>query len=319
MFELYRRDLDDADRQRFLMQSAWNALSQLLNQPDRRSDDSKLALARHFAARGTPAPRTLGYTAAVPTPSQRDHPEFIPLTDLPQVVPANGFVLKADRSTWGRGVLVFKSCDNGMFEHVNGTQFDIETLESALRERGGIFLVQERLENHSELAGLGLVSLATLRVLTYGTGGDIRIARAALRFPVGRHGVDNYHAGGIAAPVNLDTGCVGKAVDARGMEWVSSHPESGRRFEGMTVPHWNEILRETRSAAMSMPDYRCVGWDVAVTPDGVRVIEANSLWGTDVVQRPHRAGMWHGDFRRWCVETLADAQLTPSLRRWLGL
>jgi hypothetical protein len=319
MFQLYRRDLDDAARQRFLMQASWDALSPLLNQADRRSDDSKLALALHFAARGLPTPRMLGYTAAAPTPAQRNRPEFTPVSDLPRHIPPDGCVLKPDRSTWGVGVLVFNSFEKGVFEHVNGKRYDVNALEQALREQGGSFVVQERLHNHPELANLGLPSLATLRVLTYGSGESIRVARAAIKFPVGRHGVDNYHAGGIAAPVDLATGRIGEAVGSRGLEWLAVHPESGQRFEGLTVPLWQEVLAQTRRAAMSMPEYRCLGWDVAVTPEGVRIIEANSVWGTDIVQRPHRAGMWEGDFRRWCVETVADARLAPAVRRWLGI
>ena len=85
------------------------------------------------------------------------------------------------------------------------------------------------------------------------------------------------------------------------------------------MPQWDEVLRQTRRAAMSMPDFRSVGWDVAVTPDGVRVVEANSLWGTAVVQRPHRTGIWEGDFRRWCLDALGNAELPDAARRWLGL
>jgi hypothetical protein len=318
MFELYRRDFDEAARQRFLVQAAWEALSQVLNQPNRRSDDSKLALAVQFAERNMPIPRTLGYTAATSAPSRRDGLEFIPLVDLVARIPPTGCVLKPDHSSWGRGIFVFKSCQEGRLERVDGTWFDVETLLASLSEQGGTFLVQERLENHPHLAALGLPSLATLRVVTYGTRDNIRVARASLKLPVGRHGVDNYHAGGIAAPVNLESGVVGQAVGEKGMEWLSSHPESGRRFEGMTVPLWNEVLAETRRAAMSMPEFRCLGWDVAVTLDGIRILEANSVWSTPLVQRPHRAGMWEGDFRQWCLDTVRDAELPRPVRRWLG-
>ena len=228
-------------------------------------------------------------------------------------------MLKPDRSTWGYGVLVFKSFDRDMFEHVDGERFDTERLGAVIREQRGGFLVQERLHNHPDIAALGLPSLATLRVLTYGAADDIRIARAALKFPVGRKGVDNYHAGGIAAPVDLESGRVGPGVDASGMEWLSSHPETGQRFEGLIVPHWNEVLTQARRAAMSMPEFRCVGWDIAVTPGGVVILEGNSVWATELVQRPHRRGIWEGDFRRWCLDVVGKTELPRAVQRWLGL
>ena len=329
LFELYRPDMSDTSRQRFLMRNEWNALSRVLNQPDRRTEDSKLALSRHFAEAGIPTPRTLGYTSFSAAARDRAAPEFMPLSELARIVPANGFVLKRDRSTWGLGVFVFKSFDGHVYSHVDGQRFDIKGLGELLRKQEGVgqllrkqaggFLVQERLDNHPDVAALGITGLATLRVLTYGTGDDVRIARAALKLPVGSSGLDNYHAGGLAAPVDLESGRVGAGVDRLGMEWLTSHPETGKRFEGMVVPQWDEVLRQTRRAAKSMPDFRSVGWDVAVTPDGVRVVEANSLWGTAVVQRPHRTGIWEGDFRRWCLNTLGKAELPDAARRWLGL
>ena len=319
MFELYRRDMSEAARERFLMQDAWKALSCVINLPNRKTDDSKLWLARHLHEAGIPTPARLGYTAADPTPRQQAAPEFIALDELARIMPSAGCVMKRDRSTWGLGVLVFDSVRNGVFHHVSRASYDVEKLRAVLRQQGGGFLVQERLENHPTLAALELPSLTTLRVLTYGSAGDVRIARAALKLPVGRTGVDNYHAGGIVAAIDPDSGRVGSGVDRSGMEWLSSHPETGQRFEGLVIPCWSEVVALARRAAAAMPEFRSVGWDVAVTPEGVRVIEGNSVWGTDIVQRPHRAGIWDGDFRRWCLDVLGKERLPASAQRWLGL
>ena len=120
--------------------------------------------------------------------------------------------------------------------------------------------------------------------MTYGTGDNVRILRAAMKLPIGLKGVDNYGEGSVAAPIDLDSGKVGRGAAKFVMEWVSSHPETGKRFEGMTVPCWNEVLALSRQVAKSMPDVRCVGWDVAVTTDGVRIIEGNCSWGTGLIQ-----------------------------------
>jgi hypothetical protein len=87
----------------------------------------------------------------------------------------------------------------------------------------------------------------------------------------------------------------------------------------MVVPLWNEVLSVCRRVAKSMPDLRCVGWDVAVTDLGVRIIEGNCAWGTGLIQRPHRSGIWEGEFRRWCAETVGRAELPRPVRRWLRL
>ena len=164
VFELYRPDMSAAARSRFLTQVAWNALSRVLNQPDQKRGNSKLALSRHFAKAGIPTPRTLGYSAFAPSDIHRAAPEFIPVSELGRLIPPT-----------------------------------IQLLGELLREQGGGFLLQECLENHPDLAAPGLPSLATLRVVTYGGRDDIRIARPALKVPIGCKAVDNYHAGGIAA------------------------------------------------------------------------------------------------------------------------
>ena len=179
--------------------------------------------------------------------------------------------------------------------------------------------MQERVDNHADLAALELPSLATLRVLTYGRGDNIRIARAALKLPVGRTGVDNYHAGGFAAPIDLESGRVGRGAPRSGFEQTSTHPESGKRFEGMIIPLWADVVTQARRAALAMPEFPCVGWDIAVTADGVRIIEGNSAWGTRIVQRPHGAGIWQGDFREWCLGALGNAVLPKHVRRWLQI
>jgi hypothetical protein len=317
-YEFYRPDLSDVARDRFLMQESWNAMSRILNQPERDLDLGKLLQSRRFAETCTPVPKTLGYTASEPTERQRAEPEFLPLSELPRVAPPNGCVLKPDRSKWGRGVLVFKSCDRGVFERLDGRRLDVAAVSALLGERGGGFIVQERLANHPEFASLGLSTLCSVRVVTYASGDKIRILRAAMKFPVGTAGVDNYVAGSIAAPVDLASGTIGRGIAKFDWEWRSSLPDSGKRFEGMVVPLWNEVQAVCRRVAMSMPDLRSVGWDVAVTPSGVRIIEGNCSWGTGLVQRPHSSGIWEGDFRDWCRENVRNAELPPTVRRWIG-
>ncbi len=318
-YEFYRPEMSEDAKDRYVMQCAWDALSDVLNRSERNLDRSKLLQSRRFAEANIPTPRTLGYTAYAPTEHQRAAPEFFPLSELPRVAPAGGCVLKQERSKWGRGVLVFKSCDRGVFEQTDGRRFDIDGIGALLRERGGGFVVQERVTNHPELASLGLPSLTSLRVVTYGTGDNVRILRAAMKLPIGLKGVDNYVAGSVAAPVDLDSGKVGRGAAKFVMEWVSSHPETGKRFEGMTVPCWNEVLAVSRQVAKSMPDVRCVGWDVAVTTDGVRIIEGNCSWGTGLIQRPHCSGIWEGEFKDWCLENVRTDELPQPVRRWLGL
>ncbi len=137
MFELYRADLTPADRQSFLSQSAWTALSSVINHPTQKADDSKLWLSHRFTQAGLPIPKTLAYTAPAPRDQDRQVTEFVPLEKLPQLIPRNGCVIKADHSTWGLGVHVFDGYDNGVFRCVDGRGLTLEALRSELLKQPG--------------------------------------------------------------------------------------------------------------------------------------------------------------------------------------
>ena len=47
------------------------------------------------------------------------------------------------------------------------------------------------------------------------------------------------------------------------------------------IPWWTEAVELVCGAALRFPALRTLGWDVAITPDGPRVIEANAHWGPE--------------------------------------
>jgi hypothetical protein len=128
---------------------------------------------------------------------------------------------------------------------------------------------------------------------------------------VGNAGVDNYHAGGFASPIDIATGRVGPGIAKDGFERVGAHPESGVRFEGMTLPFWDETLALVKRVAPFFYDLRTLGWDIAITNSGPMIIEANYLWGVDIVQRPQAEGLNQGRFRAWYERELKQGRVLP--------
>jgi hypothetical protein len=93
---------------------------------------------------------------------------------------------------------------------------------------------------------------------------------------------DNWSAGGISAPIDLESGVLGegrrnplKSGQSMG-DRVSEHPDTGAQIEGAVLPYWAEVQDTVLRAAASLPFNRMAGWDVLVDSDGVPVIiEAN--------------------------------------------
>jgi hypothetical protein len=159
-------------------------------------------------------------------------------------------------------------------------------------------LVQRRLFNHPDLADLTTGALMTARMMTArDENGGYEFTNAVFRTPVRRScPVDNFHAGGIAAPVDPRTGELGPAVGGglRGLPRLSdlgpceTHPVTGARIAGRRLPYWREAVALVTRIHESFPGLPIVGWDVAFTKDGPVIIEGNGSPDLDIIQCANR-------------------------------
>lgn len=151
------------------------------------------------------------------------------------------------------------------------------------------FLIQPRLMNHPELEPLSSGALCTVRVVTcFPLGGAPVEILSVLRMPVGQTDADNFDAGGIAAPVHPETGRLGPAIarDIRRGSW-DTHPDTGAPITGALLPGRAEIVALCLASHARFPEFRSIGWDVPLTPDGPLLLEANALWGVEMMQMVH--------------------------------
>lgn len=162
-------------------------------------------------------------------------------------------------------------------------------------------LLQPRLVNHPTLRDLNNDALATVRVLTCLDETETpEVIGAVFRMAIGANRtVDNLHAGGIAAAVDLESGRLGRATNLgsdAALGWISIHPQSGAMIEGRALPEWRAVLELARQAHRAFADHLLVGWDIAVTPDSLALVEGNSGPDLDIMQRVSRKPMGVGRF-----------------------
>lgn len=149
------------------------------------------------------------------------------------------------------------------------------------------WIVQEVLQQHPFLAAFNPSSVNTFRVVTFmDIEGRIHIHHSILRVGCGGNAVDNWDKGGLSIQVDPKKGQLGKGVRKVefGGDWSVSHPETGVTFEGQLVPNWNSILELCKHGARIFSGARSIGWDIALTPHGPVVLEANADWGLPSVQ-----------------------------------
>ncbi len=195
----------------------------------------------------------------------------------------------------GRGAERWDYAGKGSYRNVDDQKLLASELLDRLRRMSWRqpYLVQERARNHSGMRCLSNGALNTIRMIScLDEREQPELIGAVLRMAVGANvTVDNVHAGGIAAAVDLEEGRLGQAthmgMDAR-RGWVDRHPDTGALITGRLLPMWDEVRELVLRAHSAFSDWVVVGWDVAIMKDGPCLVEGNNGPDVDLVQRPLR-------------------------------
>lgn len=164
------------------------------------------------------------------------------------------------------------------------------------------YLVEQQLNIHPDIQRLtGTDAVSTVRIITFASfGSDPLVIGAILRVIANDSLTDNIsdfetggYSGNLLASPDLASGVIEWAMapcpDGVGREFVEVHPVSGEPLPGFRIPLWEEVKALVVRAAGCFLPLRTIGWDVAITPDGPVLIEANELFqysscGADVIR-----------------------------------
>jgi hypothetical protein len=83
----------------------------------------------------------------------------------------------------------------------------------------------------------------------------------------------------------------GKMLEVRGIRKgehslleLKYHPDTKAEFRSITVPFWKEILALVARGAKVFSELKTLGWDIAITDQGLYIIEANCYYDPDLPQ-----------------------------------
>lgn len=153
------------------------------------------------------------------------------------------------------------------------------------------YIVTEYVQQHHYASEVNASSLNTIRMICAWDEecGAFRLMRCFHRFGNDGALVDNVAKGNSCTVfVDTETGVLQEGTmerDGKRSYTQSVTHASGRLLTGMQVPNFCQIRDKVLEISSSLPFLRYVGWDVAVTEDGFRVIEANSLPDLGMNQR----------------------------------
>lgn len=184
-------------------------------------------------------------------------------------------IAKPNEGVAGRGI-----------EKINVKDYNnLNELYSYLKKKK-LDLVEDFIKQHDEMNRMNPSSVNTIRVITVTDDANDKtdIIYSFFRIGVGSH-IDNFSAGGIAAPIDVKTGKVrGPGISKCYSKNYERHPRTNVMIDGFEIPFWNDVISLVIKASRVVPQVRTVGWDIAITENGPELIEGNDNWGKDAFQ-----------------------------------
>lgn len=180
-------------------------------------------------------------------------------------------IAKPNHGEQGHGVILLKTGDS------------LHSLKTALGNDD--YILEGLVENCEELKQLNPSSLNTLRVVTLIDSKAVpHVLGAWLRVGAPGKIIDNWGGGGVGYNVDVETGIIDRMGKDKQNKPYIFHPGSNVNMLGFRIPHFSEIKKKVCEMALVMPEARYVGWDIAITPDGIDLIEMNCPPGHDMMQ-----------------------------------
>ena len=140
------------------------------------------------------------------------------------------------------------------------------------------YILEARVEQHSELDRINPWTLNTIRALTIlKKDNSVHFYYPVLKLGREDSYIDNICSGALYAPINPLSGVIdkGRFGDKYNNDLYSAHPDTFENFAGLRIPYWEELKELCIAAAKNMPFFRSLGWDIAITPDGPLLLEGN--------------------------------------------
>lgn len=153
------------------------------------------------------------------------------------------------------------------------------------------WLLCQHITNHKYSAQIYPDTLNTIRIIVVWVAekNHFVITNAIHRFGTKETGaVDNASQGGLVCNIDMKSGILSEARSIKSLEKYSYHPDTGKHIAGVEVPHWQLIKQSVQKLSANFECMDMIAWDVALTNQGIYIIEGNSSTGVNIIQ------LWEG-------------------------
>lgn len=231
-------------------------------------------------------------------------PEFTPDPDALLSLLREKKLLAAKKSAGSLGVGFYKLEADGDGFIVNGAAKNENEFRTFLKGLDD-YIVTEFVEMHPMLKKINPYSVNTIRATVINrNGNDGSFPFAFFRIGTKQSGiVDNVSRGGMVCKIDVETGRFydGQTLHDHVYEHVERHPDTNEPLEGI-LPNWELVKNTLLEITQYCPQLKWMGFDIAITEDGFKIIEINSH------QQLHKAHEYPPEVSDFLFEELRNKQ-----------
>ena len=196
---------------------------------------------------------------------------------------------------------------------INGDEMTEDEIKNMIEGFKSIYVITEYLFMHKDLKKIYPYSVNTIRVAVVNQSAyEPKIMQTYMRIGSSSTGfTDNVGYGGICAKVDIPTGryyCAEKIIDHK-FTPCPVHPDTGVEIEGI-VPNWELMKKGITDICRFMPELEYLGFDIAITDDGFKIIEIN------IHQDLHKVAEHSEEFKAFFRDKLALKAKQYDLKKY---
>lgn len=153
-------------------------------------------------------------------------------------------------------------------------------------KKNGSYIMQESVIQNSIMSTINPFAINTLRIVTVYNGGTPFVLSYLLRVGTKKSmPVDNWAAGGLAIGIQKN-GYLKKYGFFKPKYGTKTdrHPDTNIVFQDFKIPFFQDSLDLAIRAHRFFYNIETIGWDIAITPNGPTIIEANDNWAISLMQ-----------------------------------
>lgn len=171
------------------------------------------------------------------------------------------------------------------------------------------YVFQDLMTPHPDLERITGPVIASVRLVTLRLGGQIVPLYTCLKMP-GKDQMVDCIASFVNTLAGVDhrTGTVLRGQDLRKMGGLdmAENPVTGMPLSGQVLPDWDKVLELGIATHRLLVRQGIIGADIAITPDGPRIIELNAEPGHVLYHRSFARGFWNSDIAPLVTQALAE-------------